>query len=247
MRAAVAVLAVALVALLVACDAAVGEPPLLLLPEDGGDLPAVSRPVLEDAVGEDLAARLPDVRSAALLTTGLPDAEPEDCRADWRAAPDEQPVLALPGVGYTQVRSGPLADGGRQVLVCDHGPDGRLLRADDLQLTGTDQPVGEDYAVRAGAVLGRVDVGVPEGAAVALRTFDTWTLLIPLDPQVRVLRLHALAGGDAAAGYDVGGLRFLDARGRDITPASAPVPDVVHGVPRDRGSGTHRGPGGHGG
>jgi hypothetical protein len=223
-----------LLGVVVACTGDAG-PALLLLPADGGDLDPVSASLLVELLGPE-AEDLGDVRAATTVQT-VPQADPDSCQGDWRGTPSDAPVVALAGVGYTRVRSGPLDAGGSLVLVCDYDADGRLLVADDLRTTGTDQAVGNDYAVRAGSVLGRVDVGIPPDAAIALQRFDTWTLFTPLAPDMAVLRLHALEGGSQDEGYDIGTIRFFDAAGVDITAASVPIPDVIHGVPRIRGSG----------
>lgn len=225
-------LAALLVVLLTACDSPVDDQRLLLLPTDGGDLPAVAE--------EDLA-RLPDhvdlgdVRATA-LTDRVPDEADDACQADWAGPSTDSPVLELEGRGYTLVRSGPLESGRSMTLVCDYDPDGQLVVADDLHTTGTDQSTGNDYITRAGTVLGRVDVGIPPDAVRAVQTFDDWSLLMPLDREMAVLRLHALAGGTVEEGYDVGTVRFFTADGTDVTAESVPIPDVVHGVPRARGS-----------
>jgi hypothetical protein len=229
-----ALLAAACALALPACTGG-DEPALLLLPAGGGALAPVSDSVLAEAVGADLAGELGDVRSATLVDA-VPGAEPGSCDADWLAEPVDAPVLALPDVGFTLVRTGEVEAGGELTLVCDYAADGRLLVADDLRTTGTNRAVGNDYATRAGTIAGRVDVGVPDGAAIALQRFDGWALLVPLEPDVRVLRLHALEGGSAETGFDVGRLTFLDPDGRDVTAASIPIPEVIHGVPRGRGS-----------
>lgn len=219
-----------------------GGADLLLLPTLPTDLSPVSESVLVDAVGADLAGQLPDVRSAVVV-----DAVPGDdgtcgtaVQDRWVDAPVDSPAVGVPDVGYSYTRTAPEVVEGEEVpltVVCDLSWAGELLVEDELRTTGTDQPVGNDYATRAGARLGRVDVGVPDGAVVALQVFDEWTLLVPVVEGLDLLRLHALDGGSAEEGYDVGEVRFFDADGTDITPASAAVPDIIHGVPRDRGSG----------
>ncbi len=232
-----AVVAVAVMALLTGCTT--GQTSLLLLPADGGDLSPVSASVLQEAFG-DLAGQLPDVRSATTLEEAPGDGA-QACGtavADgWTEQPMDAPVLALPGLGYTVVRSGATAVADVTLtFVCDLDADGRLLVADNLVSTGTTQSVGNDYVARLGTILGRVDVGIPEQAVIAVQTFDTWSLLVPLDPEMVILRLHALEGGSDTDGYDVGSIQFFDAEGVDVTTASIPIPDVVHGVPRNRGS-----------
>ncbi len=212
---------------------------LLLLPVDGGDLPAVDTAAVAQTLG-DLARSLPDVRSATVLETA-PGEGVQACRDDvaegWVEDPVDAPVVALPGLGYTVVRSAPTAvPDVTLTMVCDLDADGNLVVADVLTATGTTQSVGNDYAVRAGSLLGRVDVGIPDQAVVAVQAFEDWSLLMPLDPDMAVLRLHALEGGSNETGYDVGTIHFLDADGTDVTAASVPIPDVVHGVPRNRGS-----------
>ncbi|CAN5344644.1 hypothetical protein BH23ACT9_BH23ACT9_19590 [soil metagenome] len=235
--------AVALV-LVAGCTGGGGED-LLLLPTLPSDLSPVSPAVLVDTVGAVVAAELPDVRSAVVIEE-VPGGD-DSCGAEqqdrWAEAPIDSPVVAIPGVGYTRSRTAQADIDGvcaSLTVVCDFDADGVLVVADEMQSTGTDQAVGNDYVQRVGSIAGRVDVGIPAEAVVAFQRFPEWTLLIPLDPDLHVLRLHALRGGDPERGYTIGEVLFVDADGRDVTAASVPIPDIIHGVPRDRGSAVPR-------
>ncbi|MGI9018301.1 MAG: hypothetical protein ACR2HR_14560 [Euzebya sp.] len=158
----------------------------------------------------------------------------------WREPPRLSPVISIPE-GFTASLTGPSQRTGDEsvplTVVCDFDPQGRLLVADELRTTGTDQSVGNDYITRTGAIHGRVDVGVPDDAVTAVQTVAGRTVIVPLPQSLRTVRFHAISGGNDQSGYDIGQIRFLDAQGEDVTAASVPIPDVVHGVPRSRGSG----------
>ncbi len=218
-----------------------GGPRLLLLPAGGGDLPAADAAAVADAVADP--SGLPaDVRTAAVV-----DAVPDDdgsCGVDqqsrWLEVPVDSPVVELPGVGYTMTRTGPQEVDGDQIaltVVCDFDASGELLVADELTGTGTDQVVANDYVTRTGTAVGRVDIGIPTDAVTAVQAFEGWALFIPLPADLRTLRLHALEGGSEDEGFEIGTVSFHDADGVDITAEALPSPDVVHGVPRSRGSG----------
>ena len=90
------------------------------------------------------------------------------CGADveW----DDPPVIdQVVAVGYVQTVWMVGERGGNELVwVCDYLPEeAEPVTAEPMANTGTDQPVGNDYVQRVGNVLGRVDIGVPEGAVTA--------------------------------------------------------------------------------
>lgn len=206
-RPVVAVLAVGL--LLAGCGGT--DPRLVLVPDDGG--------------------------RATTATVQLAPTDPPACgdALSW----DEPPTtLHLVDTGYarTVTVQGFRADV-EQLVVCDLAPGEEAATVTDpLTNTGTSRPVGNDYVAQVGIRLGRVDVGIPEGAVSATYTVGEWTVTYPLEG-LTVLRLHALEGGSDQEGWTMGSVTFLDADGVDVTPADVEIPDVIHGVPRDRDNG----------
>ena len=163
------------------------------------------------------------------------------CGADveWDAPPVLDQRIA---VGWVQTDWMVGERGGIELVwVCDYLPEGKEgtpVTAEPLANTGTDQPVGNDYVERVGSVLGRVDVGIPEGAVTAEYAIADYVVTYPLDGDVRFLRLHALEDSATEdAPFTMGTVTFLDADGTDITPESVEIPDIIHGVPRDRDNG----------
>ncbi|WP_108665574.1 hypothetical protein [Euzebya rosea] len=164
-----------------------------------------------------------------------------DCGEDveWDEPPVVDQVIA---VGFVQTVWMVGERGGNELVwVCDYlpeGEEGAPVTAEPLASTGTDQPVGNDYVERVGSVLGRVDVGIPEGAVTAEYAVGDYVVTYPLDGDVRFLRLHAREDSATEdAPFTMGTVTFLDADGTDITPESVEIPDIIHGVPRDRDNG----------
>lgn len=150
------------------------------------------------------------------------------------AGPEPEQITQTPWV-TTLVLTG-VRNEASLTFVCDYDHDGTLVHTDGLTSTGTDRPAGNDYATRVGAVIGRVDIGVPEDAVEARYAIGGAEVVYPVEG-LRLLRLHGLSGGSVEEGFEMGEVTFLDADGTDVTPESVPIPDVIHGVPRDRDNG----------
>ncbi|WP_341250553.1 hypothetical protein [Euzebya pacifica] len=161
------------------------------------------------------------------------------CGADVKW--DDPPVIdQVVAVGYVQTVWMVGERGGNELVwVCDYLPEEEApVTAEPLANTGTDQPVGNDYVQRVGNVLGRADIGVPEGAVTAEYAVGDYVVTYPLDGDVRFLRLHAAEDSTTEdQPFTMGTVTFLAADGTDVTPESPEIPDIIHGVPRDRDNG----------
>lgn len=210
-----------------------GQGPDLLLLDASTD----ARQVTEAQLVEELPAGLGDCGQAQ--------------QERWSDEPTMSPVVRV-DEGYTVVLSGISDIDGADVdgadvdgadadlvVVCDFNAAGDLLVVDELNSTGTSRSVGNDYIQRAGSIQGRVDVGIPSDAVRAEQQLGQRTVVIPLTADMRVVRFHAALGGGPDSGFDIGVVTFLDADGEDVTAESVPIPDIVHGVPRSRGSGVN--------
>ncbi len=212
MRTRVGLAALAIGVLLAGCGAD-DAPDVLLVPDDAAEVVAATTLDPDDApaCGEGLA---------------------------WDDPPVTLHVVDTPWARTVTVQ-GVREDVG-QVVVCDHAPgadeDGTPVVTDPLANTGTSRAVGNDYVAQVGIILGRVDVGIPEGAVTATYVVGDTTVTYDVDG-LTTLRLHALDDDPGEDGFTMGTVTFLDADGTDLTPAVTELPDVIHGVPRDRDNG----------
>ena len=183
---------------------------------------------------------VPDDAAEVVATTTLDPTDAPGCGQDlgWDDPPVTLHVVATPWARTVTVQG--VREDVEQLVVCDHAPDagaeGTAAVTDPLANTGTSRPVGNDYVAQVGIILGRVDVGIPEGAVTATYVVGDTTVTYDVDG-LTTLRLHALDDDPGEDGFTMGTVTFLDADGTDLTPAVTELPDVIHGVPRDRDNG----------